>query len=137
MGDPNSWREPMIFSTSASLEDICLPTSRTKWPRNTCDDCPIHMGVPRRLSADKRRRNNFVMVTLSTWVLDRDLDISAWRIFSGRNDFWRFLAHIWVLGSFLGSSSFSGIFFRPGHILLRHRRLVDGSFLVQRLNVNT
>ena len=34
MGDPNSWREPMILSSSASLEDICLPTSRTKWPRN-------------------------------------------------------------------------------------------------------
>ena len=44
MGDPNSWREPMILSTSTSLEDICLPTSRTKWPRNYC-----------------------VMIALSTW----------------------------------------------------------------------
>ena len=39
MGDPNSWREPMIFSTSL----LNLSTSRTKWPRNS------------------------VMIALSTW----------------------------------------------------------------------
>ena len=97
----------MILSTSL----LYLPTSRTKWPRNNCDDSPIHVGVPRHLSADKRRRNSFVMVTLSTWVLDRDLDISAWRFFSGRNDFWRFLAHIWGAWILLGILILPGIFF--------------------------
>ena len=102
----------MILSTSllASLGYLCAHDSDTR-PRNTCDGSPIHMGVPRHLSADKRRRNSFVMVTLSTWVLDRDLDISAWRFFSGRNDFWRFLAHIWGAWILIGILILPGIFF--------------------------
>ena len=89
---------------------MCAHVSDTR-PRSTCDDSPIHMGVPRHLSADKRRRTSSVMVTLSTWVLDRDLDISAWRFFSGRNDFWRFLAHIWGAWILLGILILPGIFF--------------------------
>ena len=142
MGDPNSWREPMIFSTSTSLEDICLPTSRTKWPRNYC-----------------------VMIALSTWgsrdtcrqtSVDELLGISAGDSLEisapgFSSSFLGFLDILCPGGSTSGdsSSTFGCLdpfwdllhssldFFRPGHILLRHRKLVNGSLLVQRLIVNT
>ena len=140
MGDPNSWREPMILSTSTSLEDICLPTSRTKWPRNTCDDCPIHMGIPRHLSADKRRRITGDLCwrfsgDICSWIFFILLGILG-HLVSGRIDFWRLLEHIWVLGSFLGSSSSFLGFLSGRDNDFSGTGIWSMDLLVQRLNVN-
>ena len=123
MGDPNSWREPMILSSSASLEDICLPTSRTKWPRNYC-----------------------VMIALSTWgsrdtcrqtSVDELLGISAGDSLEILLREERLLATprahscAWILSGILillvDFLPFYWVFFRPRQQLLRHRKLVDGS----------